>query len=149
MSDSANNAALIEEYDAQIANLTWKKNRLIEERTGLMRKNDENIECYNSTIKAKEELQRTLDNIADYARTNRQKIDSRVKILRRMYESMERSTTQSKMQCQLDDLSQSMSSLRRAVDATDERIDYLSSRIAEIEREIERIRRQRGAILYG
>ena len=149
MSDSANNAALIEEYDAQIANLTWKKNRLIEERTGLMRKNDENIECYNSTIKAKDALQHTLDNIADYARTNRQKIDSRVKILRRMYESMERSTTQSKMQCQLDDLSQAMSSLRRAVDAADDRVDYLNSQIAEIEREIERIRRQRGAILYG
>ncbi len=150
MSDTTvNNDALIQEYDIQISNLIRKRNRLVSERNDLRRKNDDNTECYDSTLKARNELQGVLNNIADYARVSKQKVDSKVKLIRNLYESLERSTRQPKIQRQIDELNAAMSSIKRTSEDTDIKIENLNTQIKNIEREIERIRGLKGAIING
>ena len=146
---SVNNTALIEEYDVQISNLIRERDRLVGERDKLKRKNQDNADCYDSTLKAKNELQGVLNNISDYARTSKQKVDSRIKLLRNMYEFLERSTTQPKIQRQIEELNTAMNSVKGTTISLDIEIDNLNTRIGNVEREIERIRGLKGAIING
>ena len=146
---SVNNTALIEEYDVQISNLIRERERLIGERDKLKRKNQENADCYDSTLKAKNELQNVLNNITGYARTSKHKVDSRVKLLRNMYEFLESSTKQPQIQRQIDELNTAMNSIKNNTISTDSEIDNLNIRIGNVEREIERIRSLKGAIING
>lgn len=146
---SVNSSALIEEYDIQISNLIIERDRLVDERDKLERENQDNEDCYDSTVKAKNELQSVLNNISDYARTNKQKVDKRIKLLRNMYEFLERSTTQPKIQRQIEELNTAMNSVKDATISLDIEIDDLNTRIGNVEREIERIRGLKGAIING
>lgn len=143
------NTALIAEYDAQIAGLIKRKNDLNAEISRAQKKNQDNYDCYDSTIKTKRELENILNNIVSYSRTKKQSVDSKVKLIRKMYERLEKSTNNSKIQRQFEELNASMNSVKRTVEKVEAEIEGLNAQIRDIDREIERISALKGAVVNG
>lgn len=141
--------SIIAEYDYRIEQLIQKRNRLTSERDSLRKKNNQNSDGYDATIKAKNDLSSIFGDIASYAKSAGQKVDRKVKIMRELFDYIETTSQGPKINNQFENLNSMMRSISKAFDVNETIISNLNSQIDSVNSEIERLRSLKGSVLNG
>lgn len=140
---------LIEAYDSQLNELYSKRRRLVEERNSLKKNNEKHSQCYNDAVNAKNQLGNAFDNIVNYCKTNREKVDSNVKIMKELYDFIAQSTNDPKISNQFNNINDAIKSVSNTFNIVESQINVLNNQIYKVDMEIERIKAQRGGVING
>ncbi len=147
--NTAKNEAQVKECDFRIAQLKRELDRYLALQRDIKKELQENEEYYNKAVKSKRALENTMSDIVSYARRQKSQVDDKVKIIKEMYAYVESSVRQSKMSNQSANINDVVKSSSVSSRKANDQLASLNKKIAQLEAEIDALRRKRSGIING